>query len=207
MDYKKIEEFLDLNLDNFIATTIFKKEENINTLLKKIQEKFNLKNFPYKIVCLDISHNNWQNASWWLSAMLWGIISKKNYRYFKIPEKLWWDDYESLKFCLKTYFKNNQADLVVLDWWKWQLNIINELDNDILLKTDFISLWKWKARTRKWKSKWNKEIFYTFDKEIPVDYNLVEDKLLVKLRDEAHRFANKYREKLRNKSSISISGS
>jgi len=128
--------------------------------------------------------------------MLWWILSKKNYRHIKIPEELGWDDYESLKYCLIKYFKNNTADLVILDWWKWQLNIVNDLPNEIVLNTDFISIWKGKARSRKWKISGQTEYFFTFKKQIPVDYNFLEDKLLIKLRDEAHRFANKYRTKI-----------
>ena len=193
---QQIEKFLDNNLDNFIATTVFQSEENIDFLLKKLQQKFHLKNFPYKVICIDISHNSWKNPAGGISAMVGWILSKKDYRQIKIPEKLWGNDYESLKFCLNKYFENNSADLVILDWWKWQLNIVNDLPNEIVLNTDFISIGKWKARSTKGKLAWESEIFYTFEKEIPVDYNLLEDKLLIKLRDEAHRFANKYRTKI-----------
>ena len=55
---KEIENFLDLNLENFIANHIFKDEKNIDEILKNIQKKFDLKNYPYKIVCLDISHTS-----------------------------------------------------------------------------------------------------------------------------------------------------
>ena len=193
----EIEHFLDLNIDNLISTYVFKDEKNIDNLLKNIQKKFNLKNFPYKIICIDISHNSWENPVWGISAMIWWILSKRDYRHIKIPKELGWNDYESIKYCLNKYFQNNFADLVVIDWWKWQLNISYELPNEILLKTDFIALWKWKARSRKWKNSNYKEIFYTTEKEIPVNYELLEDKLLIKLRDEAHRFSNKFREKTR----------
>ena len=195
----EIEHFLDLNIDNLISTYVFKDERNIDKLLKNIQKKFNLKNYPYKIICLDISHNSGENPVWWISAMVWGILSKRDYRHIKIPTELWGNDYESLKYCLNKYFKNNFADLVVIDGWKGQLNIIYDLPNEILLKTDFIALWKWKARKRKWKNQNYTEIFYTVEKEIPVNYDLLEDKLLIKLRDEAHRFSNKFREKIRHK--------
>ena len=192
---KEIENFLDLNLEAFISQHVFKDEKNIDEVLKNIQKKFNLKNFPYKIVCLDISHTNGKNPSWWLSAMKWAILSKKDYRQFKIPSTLWWNDYDSLTYCLLKYFENNHTDLVILDGGKGQLNIIEKLPNDIVLKTDFISIWKWKARSRKWKLAGKEEVFYTFEKEIPVNYDSFEDKLLLKLRDEAHRFSNRYRKK------------
>ena len=176
---KEIENFLNLNLDSFIANYIFKDEKNIDEILKNIQKKFNLKNYPYKIVCLDISHTNWKNPTWWLSAMKWWILSKKDYRQFKIPKSLWWDDYNSLKYCILKYFENNTTDLFILDGGKWQFNIIYDLPNEILEKVDFISIGKWKARKRKWKLEWKNEIFFTAEKEIEVDYSNFEDKLLI----------------------------
>ena len=195
---ENIKNFLDLNLDNFIANHIFKDEKNVDELLKSIQKKFSLKNYPYKIVCLDISHINWKNPSWWLSAMIWWMINKKHFRQFKIPEEIWWNDYESLKYCIIKYFKNNHTDLFIIDGGEWQLNIIDDLPNDIVLKVDFMSIWKWKARKRAWKIAWKNEIFYTKTKQIPVDYNSFEDKLLLKLRDYSHNFSNRYRKKQEN---------
>lgn len=197
---KKIEEFLDLNLDEFISKHIFSNEKNIDEILKKIQNKFDLKNYPYKIVCLDISHINGKNPVGGLSAMLGGFLTKKEYRQFKIPKELGGDDYESLLFCINKYFKNNTTDLFILDGWKWQLNIVNKLDKNILKKVDFISIGKWKARKRKGKISWDKEIFFLpNEKEIKVNYNNFEDKLLIKLRDESHRFANRYRKNIQSK--------
>gem|GEM_PF-2447343 len=55
---QNIKNFLDLNLDNFISNHIFQDDQNIDKILKSIQKRFNLKNYPYKIVCLDISHTS-----------------------------------------------------------------------------------------------------------------------------------------------------
>lgn len=193
---QQIEQFLDLNLDNFISTYVFKDQQNIDEVLEQVQKTFNLKNYPYKIVCLDISHTNWKNPAWWLSAMLWGLIHKSSFRKFKIPEELGGNDYESLKFCVNKFFKNNTTDLFVLDWALAQLGIVKDLPNDIVLNVDFVSIWKWKARQRSWKMQWETEIFYTFDKEIPVDYDNFIHKLFLKLRNHSHDFANSYRKKL-----------
>lgn len=192
-DIEKIEKLLDLNLEDFISKHIFQDDKNINIILKNIQTELNLKNFPYKIICLDISHINWKNTSWWLTCLTWWFLNKKEYRYFKIPDSLSQDDYASLNYCLNKYFKKNTADLVILDGWKWQFNIVDKLDNNIVLNTDFISIWKWKARKRKWKLNWYEEIFFTINWEIKVDYNKFEHKLLLKVRDQAHNLSNRYR--------------
>ena len=89
-----------------------------------------------------------------------------------------------------------------MDGGKWQLWILRELLKEerfkpIFKQVDFVSLGKWIARKTAWKLKWEKEkIFYfTSDmkiKSIDLDYDQA-DRLIVKLRDEAHRFANSYR--------------
>lgn len=99
-------------------------------------------------------------------------------------------------------------DLFILDWGKAQLSILIELCAifpqliDIMKTTTFIALGKWKARKESAKSKGESEQVYYFKKEgdnwelIIDNYELLydpADRLLTKLRDEAHRFANKYR--------------
>jgi excinuclease UvrABC nuclease subunit len=63
--------------------------------------------------------------------------------------------------------------------------------------TTFISLGKGKARKESAKSKGETEMIYYFDQHleiqsIPLIYDTA-DMMLTKVRDEAHRFANKYR--------------
>jgi excinuclease UvrABC nuclease subunit len=101
-------------------------------------------------------------------------------------------------------FKDTQnlPDLFIIDWWKWQLGILKELlgqerFQSIYAKVDFVSLGKWVARKTWWKLKWEKEKIFRFDdsfkiQQIDLDYDQA-DKILVKVRDEAHRFANSYR--------------
>lgn len=195
-EIQKIENFIDLNLDNFISNHVFSEQKNIDELLWVIQKTFWLKNYPYKIVCLDVSHTSWKNPAWWLSALVWWLTHRWSFRRFKIPTKYWWDDYQSLKYCIIKFFKNNEADLFIIDWWSSQLNIVNELPNNIVIDVDFMSIWKWKARKRSWKMDGESEIFYTFENKITVDYDNFIHKLLLKLRNNAHDFANSYRKKL-----------
>lgn len=94
-------------------------------------------------------------------------------------------------------------NLFILDWWKWQLNTVLELCQifpylqDIMKTTTFISLGKGKARKESSKSRWeNEKIYYLTSsytiQEAELRYDQA-DLLLTKIRDEAHRFANKYR--------------
>jgi len=99
----------------------------------------------------------------------------------------------------------NLPDLFVIDWWKWQLNVLKSIYDEnkdfakILERVDFVSIWKWSSRKRWNKISWEKEKVYKFDTnfeiiEMEMDYDEA-DKILVKIRDESHRFANKYRKK------------
>ena len=163
---------------------------------------------------IHISHLSWWWMSWWLSAFVWGIPLKKWYRRYKIEsikESEWYsNDYKALKEIIirrfitkKDSIDANLPDLFILDWGKWQLWIIKELTQtypellETMQHTQFVALWKWQARQRKWKSEWATEVLYSLDKNLDVieqalNYDQT-DKILIKIRDEAHRFANQYR--------------
>ncbi len=126
------------------------------------------------------------------------------------------DDYASIKELITRRFKTKDflPNLFIIDWWKWQLWIIKKLyDEDknfqkLFTQIDFVSLWKWQARKKSkiWQtSKGNKvwEKIYYFDKDFKIkNISLIydqTDKILVNIRNEAHRFSNAYRENQMNK--------
>lgn len=204
---EQIKPLLQNFLDSFIAKNSFEEESLINEILKKIQEKYQFKNLPYHIECLDISHFWWENNSWWISSFIWWIPDKKYYRKFKIQNIYWenWNDFASIKEVLFRRFQTetNLPNTFIIDWWETQLKTIKDLLKNewkerkyLLDKIDFISIWKWKARTRKWKQN-QKEKLYKFDSDGNINskelnYDQV-DRILIQARDEAHRFANFYR--------------
>jgi len=226
--YNKITPIFQNFLDSYIAQTSFQKENLLNDLLSQLQQKYQLKKFPYHIECIDISHFNWDRNSGGLSCLIGGVPEKKYYRRYKISA---WisdkksDDYASLKEVLLRRSKSeNHPDLIILDGWLWQLNILKELSQsknkslqNLLKNTEIISLWKWAARTTKWKQSGHNEIIYKFQNlklpsplrrrtrgevkhqkntinKFPLTYDQA-DHLLIQLRNEAHNFANSYRKK------------
>ena len=200
---KEVVALMDWFLDSYIITQSFKDENLLNDILKDIQSKYKLKNFPYRMECVDISHLSWSRTSGGVSWFLGWIPNYKLYRKYKINSKSS-DDYQALKEVITKRFKDKEdlPDLFILDGWKWQLWILKELLKEerfqqVFKQVDFVSLWKWVARKTAWKIKWEKEKIFYFDsdakiKSIDLTYDQ-SDKILVKLRDEAHRFANSYR--------------
>lgn len=206
-------------LESYIISESFKDENLINDLLSELKSRYNFKNFPYHVECVDISHFGWSNTSGGLSWFLGWIPNYKLYRKYKIEKKInknLWDDYEALKEVITKRFKPKDSlsssndseldkslpDLFVLDWWKGQLWILRELLEEdwfkkVFEKVDFVSLGKWLARKTSWKIKGEKEKLFSFDKDLKIkSIDLIydqPDQILIKLRNEAHRFSNSYR--------------
>ena len=219
-DLQEIDKLIEWFFDSYVISTSFEWENLNNELLKDLQSRYKLKRFPYHIECIDISHLGWSWTSWWLSCFLWWLAERKYYRRYKITVDVsQWnnsDDYSSLKELITRRFKTKDflPDLFILDWWKWQLWIIKKLYEEdknfkkLFSQIDFVSLWKWEARkkSRIWQNSakgkiWEK--FYYFDsnfviKSIDLIYDQT-DKILVNIRNEAHRFSNAYRENQMNK--------
>lgn len=198
---------IDWFFDSYVVWESFRDENMINWLLATLQQKYSLKNFPYQIECVDISHLSWAYTSGWLSCFVWWIPNYKLYRKYKINAKIdvkSWDDYAALTEVITRRFQDTQnyPDLFILDGWKGQLGILRDLLKQewfqkVYEKVDFVSLGKWVARHTWWKLKWEKEKIFKFHdsfeiQQIDLDYDQA-DKILVKIRDEAHRFCNAYR--------------
>lgn len=129
-----------------------------------------------------------------------------------------WDDYASLEEVISRRFSNEDflPDVFILDGGKWQLGIIKKILQEkpdfqkYFDKVLFVSLGKWEARNKTsiWKKSsksenqiWEK-IYYFDDKMVIKSKDMVydqADKILLKLRNESHRFANAYREKQMSK--------
>ena len=214
-DIKEIDQQMESFIDSFILSSTFEQENLVNELLNWIKERYETQWFPHRIEFIDISHLSWWWVSGGLSCMVNGILYKKWYRKFRIKaaknKTKYNNDYEAIKEVITRRFKLNNKnettelpDMFIIDGWKGQLGVLKELlkENeeftDIYNKVEFASLGKWETRKKSEKLKWANEALYKFDYNFNIlEYNLVWDeidKILIRLRDEAHRFANKYRQ-------------
>ncbi len=211
---KSIFELSENLFQSYIINSSFDESNLVNDLLLSLQTRYQLKQFPYRIECIDISHLSGWRVSGGLACLLGGIKYPHGYRKYKIKTKEG-DDYEALKELISRRIKNEELpNLLVIDWGKGQLNIIKKMMKEsadwekTLSHMDIISLGKGEARkkTNIWKTSTKGlvgEKIYRFDEGLHMQvqdlvYDEV-DKILTSARDEAHRFANSYRKKQMSK--------
>ncbi|RUA07184.1 MAG: excinuclease ABC subunit UvrC, partial [Fusobacteria bacterium] len=195
---KKLLEMAHENLEMEIKKYYNKKEileEGLNLLF----ETLNLKKFPRRIECFDISNISGKDAVGAMSVAIEGRLSKKNYRKFKIKTKDTPDDYHMMKEVINRRYsklqENEFPDLILIDGGLGQLNAVE----GVLLKlekthlVDIISI----AKREEEVFKAGEKIPYIFDTSMEAL------KILQRLRDEAHRFGITYHRNLRKKRVIS----
>lgn len=187
-----------------------------NDLLDTLKQRYEFPKLPYQIECLDISHLQWDQTSWGLSCLLGGVPEKKLYRKYKI-KTVKNNDYLALQEVLIRRFqlwKKEKTDLhlpdiFILDGGKGQLWILEELAKEypelkqLRSQVQFCALGKWEARSKSHIWYQSKKSDQTIAEKLYLrknnkiqSFDLVydeADRLLTKLRDEAHRFANFYR--------------
>lgn len=217
VDKSSLEELKKLSdkfMETLILSSTFEKQNLMDELLKNLQQKYSLSRYPYTISCLDISHL----SGWWVSGAISAIqawfASKKLYRHYKIQASIdkstYNNDYEALKEVIirkfkikKDSYETQEVDLFIIDGWLGQLHVLQEIAKQMPIiqkligEIQFASLGKWQARKTAWKLKWNKEILFVLKSDFSIsqfelDYD-ESDRILVKARDEAHRFSNRYR--------------
>ena len=210
-DIKSIYDQIENVAQSHILSSVYKTENIMSDLLGDLQKRYGLTYYPYDIDCLDISHLGGDRASGAISNMQWWLPNPKWYRQYKISVDKWWDDFASIEEVLIKRFDSRKGDkyihipnLFVIDGWVGQLNVAKKLLQTekyiyIWNNVQFVALGKWSARKSSSKALGEKETIYRLDRNweiIPKDmiYDDV-DRLLTKIRDEAHRFSNRYRKK------------
>ncbi|MCX6825418.1 MAG: excinuclease ABC subunit UvrC [candidate division SR1 bacterium] len=199
-------------VESYIITQSMQEESTmINDMFATLKTRYGLKNMPYRIECIDISHLSGGWTSGGLSCFMAGLAYKKGYRKYKIKAKKS-DDYEALQELLERRQKNGgeMPNLLVIDGGKGQLGVVKKLckekpkRKEIVSQIDIISLGKGEARKKSSIGTQGKkgeigEIIYHFDENLKIhETDMIydqADKILLKARDEAHRFANSYRKK------------
>jgi excinuclease ABC subunit C len=164
--------------------------KSLDELVANIPE---LQTLPQRIECYDIANISGKEAVGSMVVSTNGRLDSSEYRKFNIMLKDEPDDFGMMREVLNRRLKNDWPvpDLIVLDGGKGQLSTILNLFEELGVSIPIIGL-----------AKRYETIVYR-ENGVFMELNLPKDneglKLLQRLRDEAHRFAQKYHHNLRLK--------
>lgn len=201
---KQLLDMANVNALEYLETAIDRvkhKDDMTVSACQTLRQKLNLKNFPRRMECFDISNISGVDKVGSMVVFINGEPDRDSYRRFKIKTVQGADDYKShqemMRRRLDRLFTDSdkfpKPDLIIIDGGKGQLSSIKEIfEEKGVADIDLIAL-----------AERNEEIF-TLDSKIPIilerrDYCL---KMLQRIRDEAHRFAITYHRALRGKRSL-----
>lgn len=201
---KRLIDMSKTNADEYLEKQIEKirrKNDATKLACERLQKLLNLKRYPRRIECYDISHISGVDKVGSMTVFIDGEPSKDDYRRFKIKTVEGNNDFECLKEVLTRRLsklgtseeeKFARPDLVVIDGGKGQLTAVKSAFESYASDIEFISL-----------AEREEEIFVPGSSEPIVlsksDYAL---KVLIRLRDEAHRFAITFNRSLRGKRTL-----
>lgn len=178
-----------------------KKRTSWATLAKSVQHECKLNNPPERIICMDISNISGQHTVGAVVSFRQGEKDSKNYRHYKIKSVTGPDDYASLAELLDRHLSrviDDLPDLLLVDGGKGQLNIARQalVNHNISGRVDLLGIAKEK--------KDEGEKIYTPDRKNPLNIarHTAVLLLLMRIRDEAHRYGITFHRKLRSRNQL-----
>ena len=192
---KMSEQNAKMALQRLLVTHVPNVEMLRATSLQELQHKLNLKNYPHRIECFDISHLGGTNTVGSMVCFIDGKPDKNEYRKFKLKTVLnKIDDFQAMKEIVsRRYFNNsNLPDLIIIDGGKGQLNAAKEALENLGINLNTVELISLAKRLE--------EVFKPGEKKsILLDRQSKALHLLQRIRDEAHRFAITFQRERRKK--------
>lgn len=187
-------------LGNAQIAKMSKIRDDFNEIGSYLAEKLQLKNFPHRMECYDISHIQGTNTVASMVTFINGVKKRSEYRKFKVNSTEGKpDDFLSMKEVLTRRLSHlgekkwEKPDLIIIDGGKGQLSSVMEIIEGLGVKgIDVVSL-----------AKRNEEVFLPHQSEpVILPRNSSALFLFQRIRDEAHRFAITFHRQLRSKSMI-----
>lgn len=202
---RQLVDMAGVNAEEHLTTAVDKikhKNDMTITACQTLKERLNLKNYPKRMECFDISNISGVDKVGSMVVFTDGEPDRDAYRRFKITSFEGADDYKSHQEMMERRLnrlstdaeKFPKPDLVIIDGGKGQLSAVKEIfDKFNVTDIDLIALAE------------REEEIYTLDSNQPIvmdrrEYCL---KMLQRIRDEAHRFAITYHRTLRGKRALS----
>ena len=175
------------------------REEELREILARLQNSLGLQNLPRRIECFDISNLGGKQAVGSLVCFVEGEPLKEGYRRFRIRGKQEPDDYRMMQEVLSRRLLHKETakwirpDLIVIDGGRGQLQVACRVIEQLnVTGIDVIALAKAKEGEAVDK-------VYLPGRKNPVRFRPHSSllHLLMRIRDEAHRFAIAYHKKIR----------
>lgn len=207
---QKLLEMTHENAEKKFLNHVTKSEEK-QSALAMIQDKFKLPRLPLRIECFDIS--NFQGSETVASQVVFedGVPNKDQYRKYKIRTVDGINDFEAMKEVLLRRLQHDEwdePDLIVVDGGRGQLKFAQKaLEALGKQHIPIVGLAKERTRSNFKDQDIEKSVerFYLPNRQNPVTFSSSSEafRILVSLRDEAHRFAITYHRHLRDKEFLS----
>lgn len=173
-----------------------------HSLLQKIKDSLSLSKIPFSIECFDISNIQGSIAVASMVRFEDGKPAKSRYRRYRIKTVFGANDYAMMYEVLQRRLKRAEQedwelpDLILIDGGKGQLNIVHQ----VLSELGFLDKVKLASIAKGREEVGIDKIYIPGRKDsVPLTKNSQELLFLMRIRDEAHRFAITYHKKLRAK--------
>jgi excinuclease ABC subunit C len=206
---KRLVEMGRKNAEHSFKNRISEKE-TLTQALKELQEKLRLRILPQRIECFDISNLLGTLAVGSMVSFLDGKPDRSQYRHYKVQAPSFPDDYAMMYEVLKRRYTkiregDHAPDLLIVDGGKGQLNVALAVLRELGLNhLAAIGLAKDKETGPKKEEEKTADKIYLPNVKDPIlllrhSFAL---RYLQNVRDEAHRFALAYHQKLRGKQGL-----
>ncbi|MCC6573663.1 MAG: excinuclease ABC subunit UvrC [Planctomycetes bacterium] len=191
--------------------------EREQRLIRALQEALSLENVPNRIECYDISHTQGRDIVASGVCFIDGKPAKGEYRKYKVKTVPGNDDFASMEEVLRrrlvrARLEDNFPDLIVIDGGAGQLGrVLKVLEELNIVDIDVIGLAKSRDKADAgWQmsysgpQKWTGERVFKpgIEEPIALDQRSPALFLLMRVRDEAHRFAITYHRELARKNAV-----
>ena len=172
------------------------------SLLQRVKDSLSLSKIPFSIECFDISNIQGNIAVASMVRFEDGKPAKSRYRRYRIKTVFGANDYAMIYEVLQRRLKRAEEEdwelpeLILIDGGKGQLNIVHQVLSELgfLDKVKLASIAKGREEGE------IDKIYIPGRKDpVPLTKNSQELLFLIRIRDEAHRFAITYHKKLRAK--------
>ncbi len=207
-DKKGLIKMASENAEKFLLRET-KSEEDREWILNTLKERLHLRKIPRIIEAFDISNLQGGYAVGSMVCFENGSPSKDRYRRFKIRTIEGVDDYGMMYEVLFRRYQKEEGlpDLVLVDGGRGQLNVAQEVFKDLKIReVDLLGIAKERVKKLGYRSPVEKTEEKIFHPQFKEPFILAKGSPLLlfldRIRDEAHRFAITYHQKVRKRETI-----